>query len=56
LIAVTNLNPVPQDIYNSTVFNNVNIGACTLRVPAGSVEAYQTAPVWRDFGYIESIE
>jgi len=34
----------------------VDISACTLRVPAASLEAYRAAPGWRDFGNIVAIE
>lgn len=37
-------------------FYGVNQPACTLYVPEESVEAYQTADVWKDFGSIKSIE
>ena len=37
-------------------FYGVNQSACTLYVPEESVEAYQTADVWKDFGAIESVE
>jgi uncharacterized protein (TIGR02145 family) len=51
LSSVTNHNPVPQSIF-STVFNAVNLSACTLTVPCGSLAAYQSAAVWKDFGTI----
>jgi hypothetical protein len=50
----TNLNPNPIEIIPS-VFDNVNQGACTLKVPMNSVSAYQNAPVWKNFK-IEGIE
>jgi hypothetical protein len=50
--SVTNLNPVPQGIYNN-VFRNIN--ALTLSVIAGSIAAYQAANVWKDFGNIVAI-
>jgi hypothetical protein len=58
LTAVTNLNPVPQNIdsYSSYVFNGVNISAITLKVPADAVSAYRAANVWKDFGTIAAIE
>ena len=31
------------------VFNNMDKTTCTLRVPADSVDAYQTAEVWKEF-------
>ncbi len=34
------------------VFGGVNIGACSLTVPAGSVDAYRGATVWKDFAPI----
>jgi hypothetical protein len=54
LTSVTNLNPVPQNIYNS-VFSDVNIGVLTLKVPASAVDAYKAAPVWSEFGNIVAI-
>jgi hypothetical protein len=51
LTSVTNLNPTPQNI-SSDVFAAVNISALTLKVPAGAVDAYKAAPVWREFGKI----
>ncbi|MDR1679641.1 MAG: leucine-rich repeat protein [Prevotellaceae bacterium] len=52
LRSVTNLNPVPQTIVNTT-FDGVNLAACTLTVPCGSLSAYQAAAFWQDFGTIE---
>ena len=37
---------------NETTFGGVNQGACSLTVPAGSVEAYQAAPFWQYFAPI----
>ena len=54
LTSVTNYATTPQEI-NSNVFENVNKSACTLYVPAESLEAYQAAQVWKDFGHIEAI-
>ena len=34
---------------NSTVFLDVNQGACSLTVPAGSIAAYKAADVWKHF-------
>ncbi|MDR1120359.1 MAG: leucine-rich repeat protein [Dysgonamonadaceae bacterium] len=51
LTTVTNLNPVPQNI-GSNVFLNVKISDCTLKVPAGTVDAYKAAPAWSGFGRI----
>jgi hypothetical protein len=57
LTGVTNLNPVPQIITsNSYVFYNVPISSLTLKVPSGSVAAYQSANIWRNFGSIQAIE
>jgi hypothetical protein len=54
LTEFTNLNPTPQNI-DMTVFLGVTLGPLTLKVPAGSVAAYQTATVWRIFGTIVGI-
>jgi hypothetical protein len=51
LISVSNLNPTPQSI-DSYTFGNIAINNITLYVPAESVEAYQAANVWADFGTI----
>ena len=37
---------------NATAFEGVNQGTCLLTVPAGSVEAYQSAPIWQYFAPI----
>ena len=34
---------------------NINKTTCVLRVPAASLDAYRTAPVWREFAIIEAI-
>ncbi|WP_310558052.1 leucine-rich repeat protein [Flavobacterium sp.] len=39
----------PLNILNRGVFDGVNQAACILTVPAGSISAYQAAPVWQDF-------
>jgi len=54
LVSITNLNPVPL-VINADVFYEVNISACTLKVPVQSVSAYQRADVWKEFN-IEGIE
>jgi len=51
LTSITNLNPVPLDI-NPNVFEDVNVKACILKVPAGSVKAYKRAPVWKEFNIV----
>ena len=55
LTSITNYAIEPQTI-NSNVFTNVDKSTCTLYVPAESVEAYQTADVWKDFGNILAID
>jgi hypothetical protein len=55
LTNVTNLAETPQAIYYSYVFYNVNLSACTLYVPEGSLALYQAADVWKYFGAIEGI-
>ena len=54
LSSVTNYATTPQAI-DAYVFDNVNITACTLYVPAGSRANYQTADVWKEFGRIVPI-
>jgi hypothetical protein len=51
---MTNLNPVPIEI-NANVFYGTNTSVCSLKVPMGSVSAYQEAPVWKNF-MIEGID
>ena len=55
LSSVTNYATTPQTI-DSYVFDFVDISACTLNVPEGSVAAYQAANVWKDFGTIQAID
>jgi hypothetical protein len=54
LTSVTNLNPTPQNI-KSSVFPDIYISVLTLKVPAGAVDAYKAAPVWRRFGKITAV-
>ena len=54
LMSVTNYAATPQTI-SSNVFGSVNISSCTLYVPTGSLAAYRTAIVWKDFGTIQAI-
>ena len=54
LTEIINKSAAPQEI-DVRVFYNVNISSCTLRVPAASIDAYRTAPVWQDFGTIVAI-
>ncbi len=54
LISVTNYATTPQTI-TTNVFGSVNISSCTLYVPAGSLAAYRTADVWKEFGTILTI-
>jgi hypothetical protein len=60
LTEVINLSPVPQDIEidpnaapdadpNLYVFGNIDTKNITLKVPTGSINAYRTAPIWKDF-------
>ena len=55
LTSVTNYAANPQTIA-ATAFSFANQSSCTLYVPAESVEAYQTADVWKEFGNILAIE
>jgi hypothetical protein len=48
LTSVINQATTPQSI-NSNVFENVNINAIPLTVPAASIELYKAANVWKDF-------
>jgi hypothetical protein len=51
---VTNYCSEPQSI-DYTVFQGTNISSGTLRVPAGSVNAYKAAEGWKDFKTIVEI-
>ena len=55
LTEIINMSLVPQKIIRST-FNEVNMSACTLFVPADSENAYREADVWEDFEKIEVIQ
>jgi hypothetical protein len=52
LAEITSLNPVPPVVAAQT-FNGVNMATCKLRTPAGSVDAYRAADVWKNFVNIE---
>lgn len=50
---VTIANPNPESIeLNSTAFNNVPLGQCTLYVPLGAKARYEAAAIWSQFGNI----
>jgi hypothetical protein len=51
LTLIINLNPTPIAI-DPDVFDEVNISACTLKVPASSVSAYKNADVWKEFNVV----
>ena len=55
ITSITNYATVPQVITAST-FNNLNKYACTLYVPAESVEAYKAADIWKEFPHIQAID
>jgi uncharacterized repeat protein (TIGR02543 family) len=54
LTSVTNLSLTPQSI-NSNVFIYVNKATCTLRVPASTEAAYQSANAWNEFKTIQAV-
>ena len=54
LTSVINYATQPQKM-GIGVFKNVYISACQLHVPSTSVDLYQTAEVWKDFGNIQPI-
>ncbi|ERF60857.1 hypothetical protein HMPREF1325_0154 [Treponema socranskii subsp. socranskii VPI DR56BR1116 = ATCC 35536] len=33
----------------SNAFKNIILAGVTLKVPAGSISAYETTPIWKDF-------
>jgi hypothetical protein len=52
LNVMTNFAITPQ-VLDSTVFYGIeNLSSITLRVPIGSISAYQAAPIWKDFNII----
>ncbi len=55
LTSLTVYNPVPVSI-NSNVFQHLDQSACTLYVPKGSVDAYKSADVWKEFNIVELAE
>jgi uncharacterized protein YbaA (DUF1428 family) len=55
LTAVTNRAETPQ-VIETFVFSIVELSAITLYVPIESVELYEAAAVWTDFGTIEAID
>jgi hypothetical protein len=55
LTTVANLNPVPQNIENSGVFSEINLNACTLKVPETAIDLYKDAAGWKEFGNIIAI-
>jgi hypothetical protein len=54
LTEVINESAIPQTI-DENVFIGVNISACTLRVPATSLDVYRAAEWWQDFENITAI-
>ena len=48
LTSVTNYASTPQNL-GSNVWNGVDKSTCVLYVPAGSISAYQSADVWKNF-------
>lgn len=46
----------PPVCENSSVFNEVPLAACVLRVPSDAVEAYASAPVWEEFAKTEALQ
>ena len=55
LTEIINESVTPQAI-NLLTFEKTDTSACTLRVPAASVDDYRAAPEWQDFGNIVAIE
>ena len=51
LVTVTNFATTPQPI-DSTTFFGVDLSKITLRVPAESIEVYQSAPIWKNFNIL----
>jgi uncharacterized repeat protein (TIGR02543 family) len=51
LTSITNLDPTPL-ISDNYGFDEIDKSACELKVPTSSVNAYQTANVWKEFNNI----
>ncbi len=57
LTSVINYAVEPQKLHSDSIaFEDVDLSACTLYVPAQSVAAYKAAYLWKDFGNIQAIE
>ena len=56
LTKITCLNFTPPSISYWGAFNGVDMFACVLEVPEGSVEAYRNAEVWKEFVNIVGID
>ncbi|MDR2979851.1 MAG: leucine-rich repeat domain-containing protein, partial [Bacteroidales bacterium] len=54
LTEVTSLACTPP-VTGVNIFQHVDISACTLKVPGVSLEPYQAADTWEDFGTIEAL-
>lgn len=52
---ITNYAATPQ-VIDANVFGWADLSACTLCVPVGSVNAYKTAEVWKNFGNIIGVK
>jgi hypothetical protein len=58
LTSVTNRATTPQAFYNADhngIFDDIDLKAVTLKVPATAVDAYKAAPGWGAFGTVEAI-
>jgi hypothetical protein len=57
-LSLITANPVnPVDLSSSSnVFSGINTSTCVLRVPSGSITAYQAANQWKEFFKIEAIQ
>jgi len=54
LIEIINHSVIPQTI-EELVFETTSLDVCTLRVPAASIESYQNAEIWKQFGNIKPL-
>ncbi len=55
LTSITSLAITPPEC-GADAFGNIDKYACTLYVPAESIEAYKSAPYWQDFLLVEAAE
>ena len=56
LTEINSLNPIPPTISSTTTFDPQHYTTATLNIPEGSLSAYQSADVWKDFQNIQETD